>query len=207
MNKMMVVTLALGAAMMVVSGCRSTTTLVNQDLDKEVLTALDYKDLEHAATQMTNAILSAQKLNNMTADKTRTYSVAISEVADNTPFNLDTDILTSRLSEALLADERFVISAVFADKASNRESMIGDVRLARDNDEFDQTTVQQKGTLQGADFALSGTITARDVRRDNGGHQYEYNFILRLTDLKTGAVVVSKNTKIIKRTDDKHHTW
>ncbi len=207
MNKMMFSTLAVICAVVMLAGCGRQTTVVNQDLDREVVVGLDYKDFENAATQTTNAILASRKLTMATPDKTRVYSVAISKVTDDTPFNLDTDLITARVSEALLADDRFVISATFADKASNREEMIGDVRLARGNDEFDQSTVQQKGTLAGADFALGGKITARDVRRDNGGHQYEYYFILRMTDLKTGNVVMSKETKIIKRTESKNHTW
>ncbi len=207
MNKVMLTTVAMGIVLMCATGCRHQTTLVNQDTDTEILTSLDYKDFENAATQTTNAILSSNKLRQVTADKTRVYSVAISKVIDNTPFHLDTDILTARVGEALLADDRFVISATFADKATNREAMIDTVRTARNNDEFDPTTVQQKGTLQAADFALSGKIIARDLRRDNGGHQYEYYFQLRMTDLKTGNVVMSKETKIIKRTDDKDHTW
>ncbi len=188
-------------------GCTDRTELVDVETDTEIVAGLDYKDFEHAATETTKAILLSNKLADATRERGRIYGVAISKVEDATPLSIDTDLITTRISEALLQDDRFVISAVFADKASNRDAMVGTVREVRDDAEFNQSTVQAEGQLKAPDFSLSGKIIGRDVRRDNGGHQYEYYFQLRLTNLATGNVLMVKETKIIKRTGSKSHTW
>ncbi len=205
-------TVFIAAALCTALGCLvgcgpDRTVLVDQATDTEILAGLDYKDFNHAAAEAIEAILSSNKLAQATAVPGRIYGVAISRVEDATPLKIDTDQLTTQISEALLQDDRFVISATFADKASNRDAMIGTVREARGNAEFDQSTVQGEGQLKAPDFSLSGKVIARDVRRDNGGHQYEYIFQLRLTNLATGNVVMIKETKIIKRTGTSDHTW
>ncbi len=205
--KKLTLTLVCGAALLFAPGCMDKTELVDQEADTEIVTGLGYQDFEYAATETTKAILNAQKLSAATKDHSRIYGVAISKVIDETPFGLDTDLITARISEALLQDDRFVISAVFADKASNRDTMIGAVRDVRGDAEFAQETIQEEGQLKAPDFSLSGKIIARDVRRDNGGHQYEYYFQLRMTNLATGNVLMIKETKIIKRTGSKSHTW
>ncbi len=205
--KKLTLTLACGAALLFAPGCMDKTVLVDTEADTEVVTGLGYSDFEYAATETTKAILSARKLTEATRDPDRTYVVAISKVEDKTPFNLDTDLITTRVEEALLQDDRFVISATFGANESHREMMIGTVREARDNAEFNQDTVQQEGQLRAPDFALAGKIIARDVRRDNGGHQYEYYFQLNMTNLATGNRLMTKETKIIKRTGSKDHTW
>ena len=195
--------LALAAAS---AGCLDRTVLVDTNNDTEILAGIDYKDFETAAAEATLAILSSAKIRAATPAG-KTYVVSIGRVTDETPLGIDTDLLTARVSEALLADERFTLSAVFADKASNRDETVSNVREVRGNDEFDVSTVQAKGQLAAPDFSLTGKIIARDVRRDNGGHQYEYYFQLRMNDLRTGTVLMVKETKVIKRTGEKDHTW
>ena len=203
--KHLILPCALGALLL--AGCGyDKTVLVDTVNDTEIVAGLDYKDFETAATEATNAILSSAKLRNVTPAG-KTYVVTVGKVEDATPLNIDTSLVTARIEEALLNDERFVFSAVFADSASNRDQMVADVRTVRNNDEFDQSTVQQKGQLKAADFSLTGKIIARDVRRDNGGHQYEYYFQLRMNDLRTGTTLMVKETKVIKRTGENTHTW
>ncbi len=194
------------ALLLAAPGCMDRTELVDIENDTEIVAGLDYKDFEAAAAEATQTILASAKVRAATPAG-KTYVVAIGKVEDATPLGIDTDLITARVSEALLADERFEISAVFADKASNRDDTITDARAVRGNDEFDAATIQKKGQLKAPDFSLTGKIIARDVRRDNGGHQYEYYFQLRMNNLATGTAVMIKETKVIKRTGAKDHTW
>ena len=180
--------------------------LVDTVNDTEIVAGLDYKDFEAAAAEATNAILASAKVRAATPAG-KTYVVAVGKVVDATPMGIDTGLVTARIEEALLNDERFTVSAVFADSPANRDDLVADVRTVRGNDEFDAATLQAKSQLKGADFSLTGKIVARDVRRDNGGHQYEYYFQMRLNDLRTGTTLMAKETKVIKRTGDKDHTW
>ena len=188
------------AAALLAAGCVSRTVLVDTHNDTEIVAGLDYKDFEAAAAEATQAILSSAKVRALTPPG-KVYVVAIGKVSDETALAIDTELLTARVSEALLADERFTLSAVFADKASNRDETVSDARAVRGNDEFDAATIQKKGQLKAPDFSLTGKIVARDLRRDNGGRQYEYYFQLRLNDLASGTTVMAKETRIVKRTE------
>ena len=198
---------ACALAALLLAGCGyDKTVLVDTVNDTEIVAGLDYKDFEAAAAEATNAILASAKVRAATPAG-KTYVVAVGKVVDATPMGIDTGLVTARIEEALLNDERFTVSAVFADSPANRDDLVADVRTVRGNDEFDAATLQAKGQLKGADFSLTGKIVARDVRRDNGGHQYEYYFQMRLNDLRTGTTLMAKETKVIKRTGDKDHTW
>lgn len=204
--KMFPLTLALGAALLLAPGCMDRTQLVDQDNDTEIVAGLDYKDFETAAAETVNTILASKQVRNATKQD-KTYVVAIGKVSDETPLSIDTDLITARVGEALLSDDRFALSSVFADRESNRDKTVSEARLVRGNDEFDQSFVQKKGQLKAPDFSITGKIIARDVKRDNGGHQYEYYFQLRMNDLATGTVLTTRETKVIKRTGKKSHTW
>ncbi|MEG2414594.1 MAG: penicillin-binding protein activator LpoB [Kiritimatiellia bacterium] len=199
--------LTLASAMLLTSGCMDRTQLVDQNDDNELVAGIGYKDFEMAATEAVQAIFSSRKVAALTANSSKTYVVAISRVTDETPLQIDTDLLTTRISEALVNDDRFEVSSVFADKADNRDEMVSAARQVRGNSEFDSSTIQKAGQLKAPDFSLSGKIIARDVRRDNGGHQYEYYFQLSLANLTTGTKVMVKETKVIKRTGKKSHRW
>ncbi len=173
-----------GALVALGAGCMDRTVLVDQATDTEIVAGLGYKDFEEAATEATHAILTSSKVRNATqAD--RTYIVAIGRVTDETPLGIDTDLLTARIAESLLENDRFTIAA-------GSEVMGG---------------VPAKAEGRAPNFSLTGKIIARDVRRDNGGHQYEYAFQLRMNDLATGTVLMMKETRIVKRTGEKEHTW
>ncbi len=199
--------LTLSTTLLLLAGCMDRTVLVDQDNDTEIVAGLDYKDFETAAAETTHALLTSRQVNAATQQPNKVYVVAIGKVSDETPLAIDTDLVTARISEALLNDGRFTLSAVFADKESNRDTMVSDARLVRGNEEFNQASVQAKGQLQAPDFSLTGKIIARDVKRDNAGHQYEYYFQLRMNNLSNGTVMAMKETKIIKRTGTKSHTW
>ena len=165
---------ACALAALLLAGCGyDKTVLVDTVNDTEIVAGLDYKDFEAAAAEATNAILASAKVRAATPAG-KTYVVAVGKVVDATPMGIDTGLVTARIEEALLNDERFTISAVFADSPANRDDLVADVRTVRGND---------------------------------GGHQYEYYFQMRLNDLRTGTTLMAKETKVIKRTGDKDHTW
>lgn len=206
MKQILWIAVLIGSLALLGSGCMDRTQLVDQNNDTEIVAGLDYKDFSEAAEATVRQILGSKKVARLTAAD-KTYVVAVGAVQDETPLGIDTDLITARITEALLNDERFTISSVFAATSSNRDTMVSDARTVRGNAEFNAATVQKQGQLKAPDFSLTGKIIARDVKRDNGGHQYEYYFQLRMSDMASGTVVVSKETRIIKRTGKKSHTW
>lgn len=195
--------LLLGAA-----GCIDRTELVDQTTDTEIVAGLGYQDFTEAAEETLNKILSSPKVARETAEP-RTYVVSIGRVVDATPLAIDTDVLTARISERLLEDDRFTVSSVFADKRENQDTLLWTTRDFEDADgeELDPTTLRPKGKVKVPDFTLTGKLIARDVKRDNGGHQYEYYIQMRFNSVTDGTVLELKETRIVKRTGTRSHTW
>ena len=194
------------AVALLAAGCVSRTVLVDTHNDTEIVAGLDYKDFEAAAAEATQAILSSAKVRALTPPG-KVYVVAIGKVSDETALAIDTDLLTARVSEALLADERFTLSAVFADKASNRDETVSDARAVRGNDEFDAATIQRKGQLKAPDLAITGKLTQRNVRRDNGGTRIEYFLTLKATRLADGVALWQDSRQTVKAVAKGMPTW
>ena len=71
-------------------------------------------------------------------------------------------------------------------------------RELRTSPEFDQSTVQPKGVMQGPDFSLSGKIIQLNTRAGDV-RQAAFAFQLSLTDLKRGLAVWEEEVQIVKK--------
>ena len=97
---------ACALAALLLAGCGyDKTVLVDTVNDTEIVAGLDYKDFEAAAAEATNAILASAKVRAATPAG-KTYVVAVGKVVDATPMGIDTGLVTARIEEALLNDER-----------------------------------------------------------------------------------------------------
>lgn len=192
--------LALGLCL----GCVSATERVDTRNDAEVTVSFDYRDLDGAAARLAESLLASPRLGDA---KGKVPVVALGRVVNDTCQHLDTDLITAKIGEALLASGRFAISAVFAGSASGRDATVSDARAVRGNAEFDAATVQRKGQLKAPDLALSGKLTQRNVRRDDGGLRIEYFLTLRATRLSDGTAVWQGSSQTIKAVADGMPVW
>ncbi len=197
-------TLSLFCVLSACIGCASSTTRVNTDTDREVTVSYDWSDIDYAIVEVADSLLKSTRLK---VDGRETPMVAIGRVTNDTCQHLDTMLITEKLVEVLLASDRFDVTAAFADRDEGREAMIGSVREARDNQEFDQTTVQQKGQLRAPDFSIMGKLTQQNVRTDDGGLRIEYFLELRATRLKDGATVWQTTNRRVKAVADGMPVW
>lgn len=184
------------AAGMAFNGCSNKTILVDPDTDTEIVSGLSYKDFEYAATEMIDSLLKSGKFKRPDG---KPYVMAISRIEDQTGMRVDTDLLTVRISQALTNSGQVLTTSAIA-MPGRGEELINATRGLRNDDEFDQTTIAGKGELTSPDLALSGKLIARDLRRDNRGHQYEYYFQLQITDLKKGLQWWQNQAQVVKRT-------
>lgn len=196
--------LALLALPLLCLGCASTTERVDTHNDTEVTVSFDYRDIDGAVAKLTQGLLASPRLGTGGA---RVPVVAVGRVVNDTCQRLDTDLITEKLAEALLASERFAVSSVFAARGSGRDATVADARRVRGDGEFDQATVQKKGQLQAPDLALSGKLTQRNVRRDNGGLRVEYFLTLRVTRLSDGTAVWQGSSQTVKAVADGMPVW
>ena len=191
--------LALGLCL----GCASTER-VDTDNDTEVTVSFDYRDIEGAVAQLVASLLESPRL---APQGDQLAVVAIGRVTNDTCQHLDTDLITLRLSEALMATDRFTLTSVFADKASGRDTMVSDARTARGNAEFNQSTTQKQGQLVAPDFSLTGKLSQRNVRRDDGGLRVEYFLTLKATRIRDGLTLWQSNVQRVKAVADGMPVW
>lgn len=187
-------------AALLCAGCASTE-LVDTANDAETTVSYDWRDLEGAAAAMAQSLLASPRL---PGDARRPAVVALGPITNDTCQHLDPALLTGRLAEALLADGRFEVSALFGDA---RDETVADARLVRGGAEFDQATVQRKGRLKAPDLSLTGKLTQRNVRRDNGGTRVEYFLTLKATRLADGVTLWQDSLQTVKAVGPGMPVW
>lgn len=190
---------ALLAALLCV-GCAGTT-LVDTANDAETTVSYDWRDLEGAAAAMARSLLASPRL---PGTAKRPAVIALGPVVNDTCQHLDPALLTGRLAESLLASGRFEVSALFGDA---RDATALAARAARGNAEFDHATIQRKGTLRAPELSLTGKLTQRNVRRDNGGTRIEYFLTLKATRLADGVTLWQETRQTVKAVGPGMPVW
>jgi len=204
MKNMTKITLSALLAAGLMSGCADKTERIDMHNDKgDQVMGLDYRDFDQAAAEAIQSMLKSGALDKKDGSR---YVLAISRVTNDTMQHIDTDQLIKKIRVELLKSGKVVVTtAVSANGAEDKMSM--DARKLRENDEFNQNTVQKKGTLVAPDMSLSGKILQRNVAMDDGKQQVEYYFMLSLTEIKTGLAWWEGETVIGKRGSGKSVSW
>lgn len=185
-------------------GCAAATERVDTHADRETTVSFDYRDIDGAAAALAQSLLASPRLGD---DGSRVPVVVLGRVVNDTCQHLDADLITAKLGEALLASGRFAVSSVFAGNASGRDAIVSDARSVRGKDAFAPSSVPGKGRLRAPDLALSGKLTQRNVRRDNGGQRIEYFLTLRATRLSDGTAVWQGSSQTVKAVADGMPVW
>ncbi|QIQ20347.1 penicillin-binding protein activator LpoB [Zophobihabitans entericus] len=192
------------SAAIILSGCSNNIEYINEDnADQAISLGLDRKDFENAAQDALESLLASNALNKAGGGR---YVVAIGKVVNNTTLRIDTDMLIKKIRIGMLQSGKAVItSAVSANGTA--DELIFDVRELRDNDEFKQDTIAQKGTLYAPDFSLTGKILQRIARTGNDKQMVEYYFQLTLTELRSGLVYWESESTVGKLGSNKSAIW
>jgi uncharacterized protein (TIGR02722 family) len=163
---------------------------------------MDYRDFEKAATEAVEDMLASGAVSNPNGGR---YIMVVSRISNNTMQRIDTDQLTKKIRVALLRSGKVVTTtAVGLNGAEDEMSMAA--RELRNSDEFDQSGVQKKGTLQAPDLSLSGKILQRN-QTVGDEQQVEYYIQLSMTDLASGLAFWEGETPIIKRGSNDSVSW
>lgn len=197
----------LSLAVIFLAGCASpgAVEMVDTRNDRgEAVVGIDYRDFEKAASDAVQSLLASGAVNNPKGGR---YVMMVSRITNDTMQRIDTDQLVKKIRVDLLNSGKVVVTtAVGAGGAEDQANF--DVREGtRGNEEFDQSRVQRKGTLQAPDLSLSGKILQRNIRMSGGKQQIEYYFQLTMTELASGLAVWENELPIIKRTSGKSAAW
>ena len=163
---------------------------------------LEYRDWTNTAEKMTESMIASGAL------KTESKPViAIGNITNDTTQRIDSDMLTKKIRTTLLKSGKAQIATNF----SGEDTTSDKVRTQRGNDEYDQKTIAQKGTLIAPNMSLSGKMLQRNLKLESGWFssvdtRVEYYLQLTLTDLKSGLSVWEDEQPIIKEGKDAP-TW
>ena len=163
---------------------------------------LEYRDWTNTAEKMTTSMLESGALS-----QTQKPIIAVGKIVNDTAQRFDTDVLTKKIRTTLLKSGKAQIATNF----SGEDITSNNVRTLRNNGEYDQATIANKGTLIAPNMSLSGKMLQRNLHLQSGWFsandtRVEYYLQLTLTDLKTGLSVWEDEQPIIKE-GDHAPTW
>lgn len=178
-------TTALGLA--VLGGCSQTRTTTGSVNDAKTLTGQDWYDF---AAQLV-ASLEERQISQRYTNNGRPPVVVIGDFKNNTSkagFTRQKDFMYNALQTELVNSGRYTVNMDIAGEGGDVETMIRDARLLRGSDEYDQSTVAQRGTMLAPDLILYGEI-GRIIAEEGRTKQYDYQVNTRMIDVRTGQAV------------------
>ncbi|MGA1980798.1 MAG: penicillin-binding protein activator LpoB [Sedimentisphaerales bacterium] len=187
------------------AGCQEPMNIDTMHDEGKPVMALDYRDFDHAASEMVQSMLGSGALRK--ADGTR-YVMATGRITNDTMQRIDTDQLMAKIEQELLNSGQVVMTSAVGSKVDQTTYDIRrDIKDSDVEDEFDQNTLPGKGTLVSPHLSVSGKIFQRNIRYDRGHQQVEYYFQLRVSEIASGLVIWQNETLIGKRGSNRSVAW
>ncbi len=189
-----------------IAGCAQETAYIDimHDEGKPVM-ALDYRDFDQAASEMVQSMLGSGALKKKDGGR---YVMATSRIINDTMQRIDTDQLMAKIEQELLNSGQVVMTSAVGSKTDQLTYDIRrDIKDSDIGDEFDQSTIPEKGTLIVPHLSISGKIFQRNIRYSKDRQQVEYYFQLRVTEIASGVVIWQNETLIGKRGSNKSVAW
>lgn len=194
--------LVAGFIVLIMAGCGKVDYVDTKDSSEYTSAGIDYHDIETAVHKSVQSLLKSEYV--MGLEKKQV--LAISDVINDTMQQVDVRGLTSKVARAMRDSGKFQLTSAISGSGGSTDQMIYKSRNLRDNDEFNQYTTEEKGTLIAPNLSLSGIIVQKNTKVGNK-QRIDYSFTLTLTNLKTGMVEWDENTHIIKVAPNSKVTW
>ncbi len=188
--------LAGAAALLGMTGCGSAPVRIDTASSQGITTVhqIDFKDWQIAAEKGISSMLESGAMKRADGRKT---VLMVGNVKNSTRENVNTRILTDKIRQAVLRSGQAVVTTAVGAKGAE-ETAVRQVRELENDDLFNQSTVQKRGTVIAPDMSLSGEIVQQ--QRHSGRTEESYFFIhMVLTDLATGLAVWEDNVEIAKQ--------
>lgn len=155
--------------------------------------SLDSHDIDSMIEIHTKSLLSKSFIKKIESTKI----IAISDIENATGEHIDIDFIMEQFKKSLSNYEKFTFSKAIAGSGGKVDKMLKDSRKLRNNDEFNQYSIQEKGNLLAPDYSLSGKLSRKTTSLGKN-LRVDYALILTLTDIKNGIEVWSNIAKISK---------
>jgi len=185
-----------------IAGCAAETVNIDvmHDEGKPVM-ALDYRDFDQAASQLVQSMLASGALKKEGGGR---YIVAKGRIVNDTMQRIDTDQLMAKIEIEILRSEQAVMTSTVG---SGTDKLLREGRELRDDEEFDQSTIPERGTFQFPNFSIKGKIFQRNIRYDRSRQQVEYYFQLKLSDFASGLTYWQDEVIVGKRGSNRSVAW
>ncbi len=186
------------AVLAVLTGCGGTR-VVDLENEREVQSMQDVMELEYRDWTKTAEYMTTSMLNSNALNRVKNPVIAVANIKNDTMQRFDTDILIKKIRTTIMKSGRAQIATNF----TSEDTTSNTVRNIRGNNEYDQSTFAQQGTLIAPNMSLSGKMIQRNLKLESGWFssvdtRVEYYLQLTLTDLKTGLSVWEDEQPIIK---------
>ncbi|WQS05094.1 penicillin-binding protein activator LpoB [Helicobacter pylori] len=174
------------------------------DTTKNTTSSINSTDLVLTANAMLESMLNDPNFMQLKGK----HLIEVSDIInDTTQPNLDMNFLTIKITQQLRLRSQGKFGVTMASGGSGIAAdsrMVEQRKKERENQEYNQDTTMEKGTLKAADLSLSGKISSEAASINRSRQRLDYNFTLSLTDRKTGEVVWSGVNPIVKNASNKH---
>jgi len=194
------------AASVAVTGCKSTTSYVDNSNNKIVTMGLSHKDFDGAANKALDEMIDSPLLAHPEAAQGGRYVLAISNIINDTSQRIDTDQLTKKIRVGLLRSGKFLTTTAIGLNGAEDE-MTAKARELNNSKLVNKATTKKNGTVISPDFSLSGKIIQRTNKIDRSNQLVDYYFQLTLTQLETGLAYWEGEYPISKKGSNDSVTW
>ncbi len=206
--------LSLAVGILLLGGCAKSPKYIDNtvevDKTKASTLGLDYIDFERASMKLVDSMIKSPYLNTLYKEKIHKSNqplvLMISDFVNDTTQRIDMDQLVKKIRIELLNSGKFLTTTAINAKGAEDKATI-DLRKLRKNDEFNQKTIAQKGTVIAPDLSLSGKIIQRVSKLANGDQRVDYYIQMSVTNVTTGLAVWEGEEVISKEGSGKTAPW
>ncbi len=190
---------AFTAAAILMTSCASNkvTYLDPASNDRKIVRVgnIDQQDWGMAASTMIDSLLQSGVLDKSDGKKS---VVLIGTIRNKTQEHVDLDLLTKKIRVAIMRSGKALVTTAIGVGGPEDASSMKLRKELRDNEEFDQSTIAEKGTLKSADLSLTGKIIQSNAKAGRT-RQSVFTFQLSMTNVRNGLAVWEDEYEIIKQ--------
>ncbi len=182
------------AFLLILASCASKPQYINDSSDYTSF-GIDYHDIEKMTDDIVASFLSSDFVKNLEGKTV----IVISDIENLTDEDIDIELLSRKLVRQIRSNsKKFILTNAISGSGSKTDKMIRESRKLRNDDEYNQYTTKEKGNLRAPNYSLSGKITQR-TKSIGKKVRVDYQFLLVLSDLKTGLVLWDNEEIISKK--------
>ncbi len=194
MNRISIIGMAAGV--MLFAGCATTTTIYDPATTQTNVRqtgTISSEEMRQVAVAAVNDAMTNFKfvnfLNKYRAEKNDPNAIPVLKldkcINDTNDPDLNVAEMTDFINGALLNAGKVDVTLA---EGAGRTQAIGNSRAIEDDDNFDQSTVAKRGTLQAARLVLRPRIIS-NIARDGGRKVVVRTFTMEMADIHTGLLM------------------